>query len=302
MTTWWRFAVPSLVVLVGCADNAAERLVDSCVGCWPRSWPHWPMPNPASAPFANAASLATRGAVAADNLTELQWTRQPLGPSAWRDASESCLQLALDGHDDWQLPTRIELLTLVDVTRVPTIDPTAFIDPPSDYFWTASQVLGRPGIRYSVYFGQGEVAFEPETTPGAFHLCVRPGKRRTGARFVTREGAVFDTATRLLWPRREAEDALGLRAGAAYCDELVLSGMKGFAVPTVGELSSLVPEENPSPNWPADLFEHAAGLYWTWGSADDDQARVLDFADGTAVVAPIRTPHRILCVNRSSHR
>ena len=48
----------------------------------------------------------------------------------------------LCGYGDWRMPTRAELLGLVDFTKLPGegIDPKWFPNPPGDKTWTASCV------------------------------------------------------------------------------------------------------------------------------------------------------------------
>ena len=88
------------------------------------------MPNPVSAALPNPSAYADLGdGTVQDKVTGLLWqkaidaTTQKL---VWQDAKSYCAALPLAGHT-WRLPTRIELLSIVDFTRVgPAIDSKAF--------------------------------------------------------------------------------------------------------------------------------------------------------------------------------
>lgn len=86
----------------------------------------------------------TIGALTAiDNVTKLEWQRQDDGIArSWDEAWTYCLDLALDNRNDWRLPQINELLSIVDYGRVtqPFIDPVAFTNTRSSFYWTATNV------------------------------------------------------------------------------------------------------------------------------------------------------------------
>jgi hypothetical protein len=50
--------------------------------------------------------------------TGLTWTASVLGLMFdWQDAQDECAALGTGGYDDWRLPTRYELMTIVDYSR-----------------------------------------------------------------------------------------------------------------------------------------------------------------------------------------
>jgi hypothetical protein len=74
----------------------------------------------------------------------------------------------------WRLPTRAELLTLVDPTKYnPAIDATAFPSTPSDYFWSSSAYAGSSGNAWYVYFYNG-YSNNVDVTSNTYRVrCVR---------------------------------------------------------------------------------------------------------------------------------
>lgn len=258
------------------------------------------MPNPPSAPLPNPARLRPRGDVVYDEITGLAWQRDHGPASAWAVARDACDGLLLDGHDDWRLPTRIELVTLIDFTRVPTIDPIAFADTPDDYFWTASPRAGRSAERWSVYFGLGEVVSEREAAGGAFHRCVRAGRRLPGPRFAVDAGGgvVRDRATGLAWQRRPMADLVSWQAARLACEGLLVTeGLGGWRQPSLNELQSLVDDTREGPAVdPAAFFAPPPAPVWGWAADAETRAHAVDLAAGTATLEQKSERLAALCV------
>ncbi len=136
-------------------------------------WAGWRMPNPVAAGLPNPASYdTTTPGVVLDNVTGLMWERV-VAPNgyAWADAKTYCASLTLAGHNNWRLPTEIELVSLVDYTASPAIDATAFPGT-SSYFWSSSPVAGDSINAWVVSFINGYPMFNDVTIP--FNVrCVR---------------------------------------------------------------------------------------------------------------------------------
>ena len=111
-----------------------------------------------------------------DATTGLEWTAKPIGDGkqfTQREAEDACGALELAGHTDWLLPTRQELLSLVDLSRYsPAIDTEAFPAFPSDWFWTRDLCAWSSASAWLVNFYYGRVGNYPRGSYG-FALAVR---------------------------------------------------------------------------------------------------------------------------------
>jgi hypothetical protein len=77
-------------------------------------------------------------------------------PCTWSEAIAYCTGLNLDGSG-WRLPTKDELVSIVDttVTSGPEINQTAFPNTPYEIFWTSTPCAGSSGNAWFVGFGLG---------------------------------------------------------------------------------------------------------------------------------------------------
>jgi len=117
------WGIVAFLALGGCAPSVV--IEDSKENPKKKGW----MPNPAGAGLPNPSSYtvdATNDTVT-DDVTGLMWQRG-VDDSEFLEieAIDYCGNLLHGGHDDWRLPSRIELVSLVDFTRVePAIDTNA---------------------------------------------------------------------------------------------------------------------------------------------------------------------------------
>ncbi len=145
------------------AKCPSSTMTCSVTGC--SSWVSGPMPNPAGTGLPNPASYDTSTpGVVIDNVTGLWW-QEPIDVDNNQGSNCSagcpqaaaiayCANLTLAGHSDWRVPTRIELVSIVDFsTENPAINVTAFPSTPqSEDFWTSSARAGAPGSAWAISF------------------------------------------------------------------------------------------------------------------------------------------------------
>jgi Protein of unknown function (DUF1566) len=83
---------------------------------------------------------------------------------------------ALCYFNDWRMPTRRELLTLVYADKsIPAIDPSYFPNPPASAFWSASSYVPDPSSAWFVDFADGYTNASDKSHPHSVRL-VRGGQ------------------------------------------------------------------------------------------------------------------------------
>lgn len=184
-----------------------------------------------------------------DDVTGLMWQQAVDAlKRAWADASSYCAGLDLAGHCDWRLPSRIELASLVDVSRIdPSIEADVFPDTPTRTFWASSPLATIPMAAWAVDFAGGRTV---NTTADREHdvRCVRSGLGPMPLpHYEVRDGVVRDTATGLEWSRATA-GPVSWDVAVAHCAGLDPTATTQWRVPSVKELQTLIDETRTNPS------------------------------------------------------
>jgi hypothetical protein len=289
-----------------CAGPCAPGFECTEKGC--AGVPESPMPNPASAGLPHSASYAASApaGVVIDNVTRLWWQHPvdtndseghnckvtPGGADAGgggctlNEAVSYCAHLTLGGHHDWRLPTRIELVSLLDWTllsQLALVDSTAFANTPRDYFWSSSLLQAIAGFGWGLDFAGGytltknlagtanaRCVRDPTSVPctpgdgGMGGPCAPPVK---GSRFQvtnggTPTGTVLDTKTTLTW-QQAVPAQMTWANGNTYCQKNSdgLPGT-GWRLPSIKELQTII-DETGDPALDATIFQGMPGKYWS---------------------------------------
>ncbi|GAB4203116.1 MAG: hypothetical protein OHK0013_16950 [Sandaracinaceae bacterium] len=245
-----------------------------------------------SVPGPRDPDYSVEGSVVRDTLTGLVWERASSPVRLTFDAAVArCDALTLDGHDDFRMPTRVELVSLLRTSASPSIHPT-FSPTPADYFWTRSLHPRRDTSTTTVYFGAAEIVHALTSDPSAYVRCVRARPEGEGA---VREpsGRILDRGTGLVWshlaPRLSFEDAV------VGCEA------RGARVPTLDELATLIDDTRIDPAIDLATLGGEAGPTWSSSPSSIPGERVgLDLARGPSVRLRERELAWVRCVETSS--
>jgi hypothetical protein len=161
----------------GVLPYVCEQYSGSCAD---PDWAEWPVPNSSvdSPPAPNLQSYTDNGdGTITDNVTKLMWQKTYAGATAtWTNAVLNCELLSLAGHQDWRLPTVIELSSIIDFTLGPPkipINATYFVGMKNFNYWTSTPAAGTsPPQAWTVEFYEGQAYPDFETHADGY-ICVR---------------------------------------------------------------------------------------------------------------------------------
>jgi uncharacterized protein DUF1566 len=267
-------ALAALVAGAGCGSSSNAPPAGDCDG--------FPMPNPPSSGLPHPMSYtANADGTVTDDVTGFVW-EGTVDPTAYmqEDAVSHC---AAKG-DGWRLPTRLELVSLVDFSIAapgPTINPI-FKDTPGTTFWTASLYYGDVGDNWYVGFDVGYSDYGIENQSSLVR-CVRPPPPtcRESRYQPQPNGTVYDQATGLTWQQTLDAGSYSWSDAQTYCAGLGA----GWRMPSLTETQTIVDDAKEFPAVDPAAFPNTPSVdFWT-GSAEADgsgSAWYVDFFYGAS--------------------
>ncbi len=275
--------------------------------CGSHKWACWPMPNPVGSSLPNEASYTVGTDTTVDDVTCLEWQKTPPSTNlTWQDALDYCDGLTLAGHDDWRLPTRVEMASIVDFTQGPALDKTGFPGGASGFHKTASDwilTIQQKGagagkdFAWAYNLGDGIVSNAYSKATAARNRCVRgggageapsdPAVAPPSQYTELAAGEIKDTYTGLVWQQGYSDAGLTFDEAAPYCAGLSLGGHT-WRVPSIRELATLVDEARVAPAINVTMFPNtkygSRSNNWYWGShhsrGSQTAAWAINFDDG----------------------
>lgn len=205
-----------------------------------------------------------------DQITGLTWQRKPDALlKTWSEAIDYTNSLNLSGFNDWRLPSKQELQTILSFGKTPgqlqqKVPKSQTPESPLERScaWTISN-RAFPSLDAKTICQpdkQGEISSKYKKQ---YVYAVRGPSYMTGNFLATGNQTVTDQYTGLMWQSTEIlpqkwENAL------AYCEELQLGGFDDWRLPTLKELMTLVNEEHISPSINPSFFAAIrTSAYWT---------------------------------------
>jgi formylglycine-generating enzyme required for sulfatase activity len=215
----------------------------------------------------NPPSYADNGnGTVTDNVTGLMWQQEDDDIFRdWSSAVTYCENLPFGGHSDWYLPSRRELISIVDYgTYLPAIDEGFFPNTNSSLYWSSTTYASSTSNAHSVSFGTGSVNFRGKSNY-AYVRCVRGGQETTASNFTDNgNGTVTDNITTLMWQQEDDDTTYTWEEALTYCeDTLTLAGYSDWRLPNIKELESIFDEGQFSPAINETYFPNTnSSRYW----------------------------------------
>jgi hypothetical protein len=231
-------------------------------------------------------SFTDNGETVTDNNTGLMWQKQDDGntynwyqasgevnstynPSggSYKNVCGSLNTSNFSGHSDWQLPSKKELITIVDYSvpyPCPTIQKAYF--PQTQWtYWSSTTPPIYPVGAWAVFF-QYAVIDSSDKGVDKYVRCVRGGHP---AQTLTdnHDGTVTDNKTGLEWQQDEPGEKMWGDA-ISYCRGLSLGGHDDWRLPNIKEIESLTDDSRYTPVLDYTFFPGALGAKY-WSSTTD---------------------------------
>jgi hypothetical protein len=254
------------------------------------------MPNPAGLGLPHAMSYAANAdGTIKDLVTGLTWEGVVDGSEYMEgDAVTHCAAKGVG----WRLPTRLELVSLVDFSIAapgPTIN-AIFKDTPSTTFWTASAYYGDVGDHWYVGFDGGYSDYGVDNQ-SAVVRCVRsaPVTCRPSRYQLQADGTVSDQATGLTWQGKVDPGSYSWGDALKYCASLGA----GWRAPSLTEVQTIIDDGKEDPAVDATAFpDTPVDDFWTSSphAGDPTAAWYVDFFYGASDSNAADRLFRVRCV------
>ncbi len=164
------------------------------------------------------------------------------------------------GYNDWRLPNRDELRSIMDYSRDDcSVDVSVFENCQTGDYWTKNVYKLQPYFGWVIFTGFG-CAIAKSMESKRYVMAVRGGSdRRFGEpdekRFVdNQDGTVTDRATGLMWQKGENERT-GAETAEELCAKMTLGGYSDWRLPNIKELGTILNPDEKSEGWFFDVFD-----------------------------------------------
>lgn len=239
-----------------------------------------------------------------DTQTRLEWQQAQGAMMTWSEAVVSCDTLSVAGHEDWRLPTIVELGSIFDRTKAqPAVNTNVFGETPQQqWVWTSTKFADNSNSAWAAHNLIGLLDYSLIDLKRAVR-CVRSDGEPLVRKLPRFEFAQDGKTVKDLWTSREWRAATSatketLGGATSLCYELQLGGT-GWRLPTVNELLSLVVYDHAFPAADITLFADTPNLpLWTSVKVptSTDGYFTVVFTNGTLQTGAASIPLHFRCV------
>jgi hypothetical protein len=251
----------------------------------------------------NVPSYGVSGSVITDSVTGLQWRKDVIDDKLWSGAGPACAALNVSdaGTPPWRLPTRLELVSLLDFGAVPKLLQPVELDvlTKANSVWTSTDAKGNPGsLAWIVNFSVGNVGGAPKTSALPVR-CVRGTPPAPKLQVNATCKVVSDVGTGLMWQQAADAPQYVWQDALKHCEGLVHAETADWRLPSAKELMTIVLDSAVQPAIDAQVFQGAlTATYWTStpNLSKPGDARVVDFSIGASFSNVMSAPFHVRCV------
>jgi len=242
----------------------------------------------------NPLRFVDNGSVVTDSINDLMWQKADDGSKYnWYQAmgifdatynpgsTDVCGSLSLGGYSDWRLPSRRELVSVLNYIQ-DEADTTYFQSSGSDY-WSSTTSVVSSDVAW--WLMGNRVIYGSGGDSALYVRCVRGSSWGQNSFVDNGDGTVTDNMSGLIWQQYDDGVARNWEEALAYCEGLTFAGSSDWRLPDIKELESLVyiNSSNETPFLPAIDSTYfpttQTDKYWS-STSDYYSTWIVDFATG----------------------